>query len=98
MLKIFRRATLIEICFLEMAFALEGVSVCWAWVNPGCETGNLNGWTTSSGTGANPTCQPYAMAVGPGPAPHTQGTICVAPTICLNQVYAGSFSAQLDSC
>jgi hypothetical protein len=59
-----------------------------AFVNPGFETGNLTGWT-SSGTGANPGA---VNVVGPGcanSATYTNGS--------LSCVHAGNFAAELYS-
>ena len=68
-----------------------------AWVNPGFESGNLTGWTVNTFSGPAVVYSPYALTVTPGAAPHTQGTLCVAPAICLDQVHGGGFSASLDS-
>src|SRR5258708_31381765 len=68
------------------------VSVSWAWINPGFEAGNLTGWTVTYGLDS-----PLAQVVIPGAAPDTNGTICVAPAICLNQVHNGNYAAQLYS-
>jgi len=77
------------------AFLLFSVPVqtSWAWVNSGFETGDLTGWTVTPGGNIPGT----VSVVVPGAAANTQGTICVAPAICLNQVHGGSFACELYS-
>ncbi len=72
-----------------------------AWVNPSFETGDFTGWTGTlvSGIGAASAggSFPSTMVVGTGAAPNTNGFLCPAPAICLNQVHNGNFAAQIYS-
>src|SRR5581483_5587352 len=73
-------------------FILFCVSPAFAWVNSDFETGTLAGWTVTYGSGA-----PTASVVTSGAAPNTNGTLCPAPSICLNMVHNGTYSAQIYS-
>ena len=77
-----------------------GAREAFGWSNAGFESGDLSGWAIStSGTGSTVVggFAPYAMTVSSGAAPHTQGTVCVPPAVCLDQVHSGAYAAMLDS-
>ncbi|HEY5039228.1 MAG TPA: hypothetical protein VIJ93_09175, partial [bacterium] len=50
--------SLARIFFLALVFTLLGIPPAFAWVNGNFETCNLNGWTTSTNSGANIACGP----------------------------------------
>jgi hypothetical protein len=68
-----------------------------AWVNQGFETGDMSGWTVTLNSGVSAITLPTNQVVAPGVAPDTNGTLCPAPSICLNQVRNGNFAAQIFS-
>ena len=72
-------------------------SLSYGWFNPGFENGGISPWTVSTHTGSNVTQTPRAGLVTPGAAPHTQGTICAAPAVCLNRVHNGASAVELFS-
>ena len=64
----------------------------WAWVNPGFETGNLTGWTATTGNGGGLAagCGNPAVTVVPvGTAPDSAGGLPV--------VHSGNYAVQLYS-
>ncbi|HJT25312.1 MAG TPA: DUF11 domain-containing protein, partial [bacterium] len=78
-----------------MGFCIVGAPAARAWVNPGFETGNLTGWTTTTGSGPNLACGPPTVTVVPnGPAPDSIGPLTPAG---LNQVHTGNYAAQIFS-
>lgn len=84
-------------------FLLPGILM--AWVNAGFETGDTTGWIPATNFGTTWVSQPSITVVQSGPAPDTNGTtfvsnpvtLCPSPSICLNQVYSGTYAAQLYS-
>ena len=83
-----------SVIFVLLFAATTAIS---AFTNPGFETGTLAGWTTNTSFGANVIYDPNITIQTHGAAWHTQGTICVAPSICLDMVHTGTYSAMLDS-
>ena len=78
---------------LVMAAASEAP----AWVNGGFESGSTAGWASTLTFGPNAAYQPQVLTVTPGAAPHTQGTLCPAPAVCLDQVHSGGYAVELGS-
>src|SRR5579862_9179621 len=75
----------------------------FAWVNPGFETGNLTGWTTSSGSGGGLVCGPPIVntvstatlqTTIPGISPDTIGPNTPGG---MPMVHTGTYAAQLFS-
>ncbi len=78
--------------FLAALFILGGTRSAGAWVNPGFETGNLTGWTATTGNGGGLAagCGNPAVTVVPvGTAPNTAGGLSV--------VHSGNYAVQLYS-
>jgi hypothetical protein len=89
--------TLIGFLLLSSIF-FGGYGTAWAWVNGCFATGDLTGWTATLNSGAAEQTLPVATVVSPGAAPNTNGTLCPAPAICLNQVYSGcNYAAEIYS-
>lgn len=75
---------------LALVFFLGGSGTALAWVNGNFETCNLNGWTTSTGSGPNLACgPPTAVSVPVGWAPLSNGQ--------LPMVHTGNCAAQIYS-
>ncbi len=78
--------------FLAALFILGGTRSSWAWVNPGFETGNLTGWTATTGNGgglATGCGNPAVTVVPVGTAPNSAGGLPV--------VHSGNYAVQLYS-
>ncbi|MES2200811.1 MAG: hypothetical protein V4498_01015, partial [candidate division FCPU426 bacterium] len=86
-----------KILFLSLTLCLFQAFSAQAWINPGFETGTGLGWIGNGAWGASVTYFPHAVISVPGAAPHTQGTICVAPAVCLDMVHSGNYAVEIDS-
>jgi hypothetical protein len=91
---VIRQFSFILLLFLGLFGAVEPAR---AWVNPGFESGNTAGWTSLFAWGPSLVYPPHVSVVTATAAPHTQGTICVAPSVCLSTAHTGNYAVELDS-